>query len=108
MVAQRLDGKECASDLEVHLLARISACSVTPHLAVIIVGEDAASQVYVANKIKTCQHLGITSTHISLAKDSTEEELRKTITELNQDQTVHGILVQSPLPSHMDEEALTD
>jgi len=108
MVAQRLDGKECAADLEVDLLARISACSVIPHLTVIIVGDDAASQVYVANKIKTCQRLGITSTHIALASDSSEEELRQIITELNHDESVHGILVQSPLPGHMDEEALTE
>lgn len=108
MVAQRLDGKECAAALEVDLLARISACSVTPHLAVIIVGEDAASQVYVANKIKTCQRLGILSTHISLARDSSEDELRKIITELNHDDSIHGILVQSPLPAHMDEDGLTE
>jgi len=108
MVAQRLDGKACAADLEADLLARISACSVTPHLAVIIVGDDAASQVYVANKVKTCQRLGIASTHISLSSDTSEEELRKIITELNDDKSVHGILVQSPLPEHMDEEALTE
>ena len=108
MVAQRLDGKECAADLEVDLLARISSCSVKPHLAVIIVGDDAASKVYVSNKIKTCERLGITSTHISLSTDSTEEELRKIIMELNHDESVHGILVQSPLPSHMDEEGLTE
>lgn len=108
MVAQPLDGKACAADLEADLLARISACSVIPHLTVIIVGDDAASQVYVANKIKTCQRLGITSTHIALASDSSEEELRQIITELNHDESVHGILVQSPLPRHMDEEALTE
>ena len=108
MVAQRLDGKTCAADLEADLLARISACSVTPHLAVIIVGDDAASQVYVANKIKTCQRLGITSTHIPLSADSSEEELRQIITGLNLDESVHGILVQSPLPGHMDEGALTE
>ena len=108
MVAQPLDGKACAADLEADLLARISACSVIPHLTVIIVGDDAASQVYVANKIKTCQRLGITSTHIALASDSSEEELRQIITELNHDESVHGILVQSPLPGHMDEEALTE
>ena len=88
MVAQRLDGKECAADLEVDLLARISSCPVRPHLAVIIVGDDAASKVYVANKIKTCERLGITSTHISLSTDSAEEELRKIIFELNHDESL--------------------
>ncbi|HJM44994.1 MAG TPA: bifunctional methylenetetrahydrofolate dehydrogenase/methenyltetrahydrofolate cyclohydrolase FolD [Candidatus Poseidoniaceae archaeon] len=108
MTATRLDGKACAADLEERLKDRISKCKVQPHLAVIIVGEDPASLVYVKNKIKSCERLGIKSTHIKLSSETTEEEVVNTILSLNQDNSLHGILIQSPLPSHMDEESLTD
>ena len=74
----------------------------------IIVGDDPASHVYVNSKVKTCARLGIRSTHIAL--DATEEEdaLRAHIERLNHADDVHGILVQSPLPKHMDEEGITD
>jgi len=108
MTATRLDGKACAADLEERLKDRISKCKVQPHLAVIIVGEDPASLVYVKNKIKSCERLGIKSTHIELSSETTEEEVVNTILSLNQDNSLHGILIQSPLPSHMDEESLTD
>ena len=108
MAATRLDGKACAAALEEELLVRISACSVTPHLAVVIVGDDPASHVYVKNKVRACERLGIQSTHIALESDTTEEALRSTILELNSNSAVHGILIQSPLPPHMDEESLTD
>ena len=81
---------------------------IEPHLAVIIVGDDPASHVYVNSKIKTCERLGIRSTHIALAADVTEAVLREHIHTLNDRTDVHGILVQSPLPDHMDETALTD
>jgi methylenetetrahydrofolate dehydrogenase (NADP+)/methenyltetrahydrofolate cyclohydrolase len=108
MAAIRLDGKACAAALEEELLVRVSACSVKPHLAVVIVGEDSASHVYVNNKVRACERLGIQSTHIALESDTTEETLRSTIMELNSNSDVHGILIQSPLPSHIDEESLTD
>ena len=108
MAATRLDGKACAAALEEELLVRISACSVTPHLAVVIVGDDPASHVYVKNKVRACERLGIQSTHIALESETTEEALRSTILELNSNSAVHGILIQSPLPPHMDEESLTD
>jgi methylenetetrahydrofolate dehydrogenase (NADP+)/methenyltetrahydrofolate cyclohydrolase len=111
MVAQRLDGKLCAASVEEELQGRISACQekgITPHLAVVIVGDDPASHVYVNSKVKACKRLGIKSTHIELAASSTEAEVRDIIHRLNGDTSLHGILVQSPLPSHMDEEALTD
>lgn len=108
MAASRLDGKSCASDLEKRLKVRISKCNVQPHLAVIIVGNDHASHVYVRNKIKSCERLGIKSTHIELSVETSQEEVANTIISLNKDKTLHGILIQSPLPSHMDEESLTD
>ena len=111
MVAQRLDGKACAVEVEEELLIRIAACKergIKPHLAVVIVGDDPASHVYVTSKVRACERLGIKSTHIGLPVDSTEEQVREVITSLNQQNDLHGILVQSPLPNHMNEEALTD
>lgn len=111
MVAQRLDGKACASQVEANLASRISklkADGIEPHLAVIIVGDDPASHVYVASKVKTCERLGIRSTHIEMPASTTEDALVETIQSMNSQDDLHGILIQSPLPSHMDEEALTD
>ena len=111
MVAQRLDGKACAASVEGELHERIAACisaGVQPHLAVVIVGDDPASHVYVNSKVKACERLGIKSTHIELPSSASEDEVRVVIQRLNGDADLHGILVQSPLPSHMDEEALTD
>ena len=111
MVAQRLDGKACAASVEEELHERIAACTsagVQPHLAVVIVGDDPASHVYVNSKVKACERLGIKSTHIELPSSASEEEVRAEIQRLNGEVDLHGILVQSPLPSHMDEEALTD
>ena len=111
MVASVLDGKSCSAAVESSLVPRIDACvsaGIKPHLAVVIVGDDPASHVYVGAKIRACKRLGIKSSHIELPESTSEAELRNIITELNHDTDVHGILVQSPLPQHMDEEALTD
>lgn len=111
MVASVLDGKSCSAAVESSLVPRIDACvsaGIIPHLAVVIVGDDPASHVYVGAKIRACKRLGIKSSHIELPESTSEAELRNIITELNNDTDVHGILVQSPLPQHMDEEALTD
>lgn len=111
MAAQRLDGRACANEVEHELGSRIAALKeggITPHLAVIIVGNDPASHVYVKSKVKTCERLGIKSTHLELEASTDEETLRNHILAMNQQDDLHGILLQSPLPSHMDEEALTD
>lgn len=111
MVASVLDGKACAAAVEEALKERIEKCletGIAPHLAVVIVGDDPASHVYVGAKVRACQRLGIKSTHIELGGSASEDELRNIIAELNNDSTIHGILIQSPLPRHMDEEALTD
>ena len=111
MSAQRLDGKACANEVESELTNRVSLLEETgvkPHLAVIIVGDDPASHVYVNSKVKTCARLGIRSTHIALPSNTEESVVREHILSLNAQDDLHGILVQSPLPKHMDEEALTD
>lgn len=111
MVAQRLDGRACSQEVEADLTARIQSCierGVIPHIAVIIVGNDPASHVYVGAKIKACERLNLKSTHIELPEDTTQEKLREIVGNLNNDDLVHGILVQSPLPKHLDEEELTD
>ena len=108
MPAKRLDGKLCAADLESRLIKRISKCKVKPYLAVVIVGDDPASHVYVRNKILSCERLGIKSTHIELPSETSQQQVEDTIVSLNNDSSLHGILIQSPLPSHLDEESLTD
>ncbi|MEL0100250.1 MAG: bifunctional methylenetetrahydrofolate dehydrogenase/methenyltetrahydrofolate cyclohydrolase FolD [Euryarchaeota archaeon] len=108
MPAKILDGKACASDLEHRLKNEISTMEIKPHLAVLIVGDDPASHVYVRNKIKSCERLGIKSTHLELSSDTTQAELESKIIEMNNDASINGILIQSPLPKHLDEEALTD
>jgi len=111
MSAQRLDGKACAAAVEQELHGRIKslqAHGLEPHLAVIIVGNDPASHVYVNSKVRTCKRLGIRSTHLELPEDTSEETLREHILEMNSREDLHGILIQSPLPPHMDEGALTD
>ena len=110
-MASILDGKACAAVVEEGLTQRIEKCiqtGVTPHLAVIIVGDDPASHVYVGAKVRACNRLGIKSSHIELPESTSEQELRMMIDRLNSDDSVHGILIQSPLPKQMNEESLTD
>lgn len=80
--------------------------SITPGLAVILVGDDPASAVYVRNKHKGCLEAGMNSYQIEYPADTTEEELLNKIYELNSDKNVHGILVQLPLPKHIDEDKI--
>ena len=103
---QLIDGKsvsekvldECALEVE-----SISAKGIKPGLAVVLVGNDPASKAYVGSKVKTCQKLGIHSVKIELPEDTTQEKLLQVIDELNGDSSIHGILVQSPPPDHIDE-----
>lgn len=84
--------------------AALVARGITPGLAVVLVGEDPASKVYVGSKVKTCAELGFHSRKIELPKETTQEELLRVVRELNADPAIHGILVQSPPPKHIDEE----
>jgi len=104
MTAQIIDGKAIAQEVRGEWKERANALKlrgVTPGLAVIIVGEDPASKVYVANKVKACAELGLHSEHIVMSADTPEEVLLARITELNNDPKIHGILVQMPIPKHI-------
>lgn len=86
--------------------AALKARGVTPGLAVVLVGEDPASQVYVGSKVRTCAELGIDSRKIELPTTTTQDELLEVVRQLNADPAIHGILVQSPPPKHIDEEQI--
>ncbi|MDY6944920.1 MAG: bifunctional methylenetetrahydrofolate dehydrogenase/methenyltetrahydrofolate cyclohydrolase FolD [Pseudomonadota bacterium] len=105
MTAKIIDGKAIAKKLRAEYHARVdtlrSRYSMTPALAVILVGDNPASQSYVRNKISGCKEVGIRSELIELPKSVTEEELLDHIEKLNNDITIHGILVQLPLPPHI-------
>ena len=107
MPAQILDGSATArqirEEIRVEVEQFIAKTGVTPHLAVIIVGEDPASQVYVNMKKKACLAAGMLSTVHELPADSKQEDIIKIIKDLNADPTVHGIMVQHPVPKHLDE-----
>ena len=108
MGATRIDGNACGAAVEASLTERIASLSTPPHLAVVIVGDDPASHVYVSAKERACARLGIRSTRIDLAADADFSEVTSTVQGLNADPDVNGILVQSPLPSGMDEIAITE
>jgi methylenetetrahydrofolate dehydrogenase (NADP+)/methenyltetrahydrofolate cyclohydrolase len=112
MSARILDGKRIAQELlervGLRVAARVAQGLPAPGLAVVLVGSDAASTVYVRNKRKACQQVGFRSFGYDLPPDTTQEELFALIDRLNADPDVHGILVQSPLPAHIDEDALVD
>ena len=108
MAAQILDGKAISAELRgtiAQRVARLREKGVTPGLAVILVGADPASQIYVRNKSVGCDQVGIHSVTINLPEATTQDELEKLIARLNADDTIHGILVQLPLPKHLDEAA---
>ncbi len=89
---------ECAIEVQ-NLIDK----GVKPGLAVVLVGNDPASKAYVGSKVKTCERMGIHSVKIVLPEETTQNELLKVIDDLNEDKSIHGILVQSPPPSHIDE-----
>ena len=108
MSAQLLDGKLMSDELRVRIAGRVAALKekgVVPGLAVILVGEDPASQIYVRNKEKGCEQVGMHSVTIRLPAETTQTELEERIRALNADASIHGILVQLPLPRHLDEAA---
>ena len=107
-MAEIIDGKHVSSVIRSKIADEIAAfktkSGIVPGLAVVIVGENTASMVYVRNKKKACEQVGINSYEIALPVDVSESELIDRINQLNQDQSVHGILVQLPLPRHINEE----
>jgi methylenetetrahydrofolate dehydrogenase (NADP+) / methenyltetrahydrofolate cyclohydrolase len=105
MTARIIDGKAIAQEVRAEWKARadaLKARGITPGLAVIIVGEDPASKVYVANKVKACAELGLHSEHVVMSADTSEAVLLAKIAALNADSKIHGILVQLPVPKHID------
>ncbi|MEO0004100.1 MAG: bifunctional methylenetetrahydrofolate dehydrogenase/methenyltetrahydrofolate cyclohydrolase FolD [Pseudomonadota bacterium] len=105
MTAQLIDGNALSRQLRTQVAERVSALKtrgLTPGLAVILVGENPASQVYVRNKVKACQDTGMHSVLEKYEASLTESELLARVEALNNDPTIHGILVQLPLPAHMD------
>jgi methylenetetrahydrofolate dehydrogenase (NADP+)/methenyltetrahydrofolate cyclohydrolase len=107
IVAEIINGKEVALKLRLELKDECKRLNdekgLTPGLAVVLVGEDPASKVYVRNKARACQEVGIRSFQHTLSKEVKEGELLGLIAQLNADEKVHGILVQLPLPGHLDE-----
>ncbi|MBI4936787.1 MAG: bifunctional methylenetetrahydrofolate dehydrogenase/methenyltetrahydrofolate cyclohydrolase FolD [Nitrosomonadales bacterium] len=104
MTAKIIDGKTIAQEVRAEWKVRadaLKARGVTPGLAVVIVGEDPASRIYVGNKVKACAELGLHSEHIALPADTPEATLLAKIAELNANPAIHGILVQLPVPKHI-------
>ena len=103
-MAEIIDGKAVAKKIRKELkkeVEELKTKEITPKLAVIMVGDNSASQVYVRNKSKACEKAGIEFEEFLFDKDTTEEKLLDTIDMLNKDESVHGILLQSPVPKHI-------
>ena len=105
-MAKIIDGKAISAEIKEELKEKVAEYKkqgVEITLAVVKVGNDPASAVYVRNKEKACEYVGITSRTLALPEETTEEELLKVVNDLNEDKAVNGILVQLPLPKHIDE-----
>ncbi len=111
MTAERIDGKAKAAELSEKITADAAALlekhGVQPGLAVVLVGQDPASEVYVRNKKKRAEGCGFLSVQHTLPADTPQEKVLELIDELNNDAKIHGILVQLPLPDHLDEQTIT-
>ena len=106
MDAQIISGKEISEQIREELRKKVAYLKdrgITPGLGVVLVGEDPASKIYVNNKIKACEDLGLKSKAVILPAEVTEDELLKKVDELNADPEIHAFLVQLPLPKHIDE-----
>ncbi len=103
MTARIIDGKAAAQKLRDRIRHEVSGMATKPGLAVILVGDNPASKVYVGSKIKACLEVGIKSIEHKLADDTKADELKKLILTLNSDPSVNGILLQLPLPAHLNE-----
>ena len=109
MTAHIIDGKQVAAEMRAELkekVAKLKTQGITPGLAVVLVGEDPASKSYVTAKERACEEIGIFSDDNRLPAETTEEDLLALIDELNTDPKINGILVQLPLPKHIDEDKI--
>lgn len=109
--AQRIDGKAKAAEMSAEISVQAEALraehGLQPGLAVVIIGEDPASQVYVRNKKRTAEACGFNSVQHALAETVSEDDVLSLVEQLNNDAAIHGILVQLPLPKHLDEQRIT-
>jgi len=108
-VAYIISGNAVSQNIKNELKVEVAAlkeCGLNTCLATVLVGDDAASHSYVKSKIKNCEELGIVSRHFGLPKETSQAELLELIDSLNSDKSVNGILVQLPLPSHIDEDTV--
>ncbi len=108
MTAQLIDGRVIAQNIRANVKEKIAGLQRKPALAVVMVGENPASVVYVHNKIKACKEVGITSIEFVMPDDTTEAALLEAIKRLNDDNGVDGILVQLPLPAHINAKAVLE
>lgn len=110
-LAKRIDGKAKAAEIAESITRDTASLlkdhGIKPGLAVVIIGEDPASQVYVRNKKRTAESCGFHSVQHTLADDASQPDVLKLIDDLNRNDAIHGILVQLPLPDHLDEQAIT-
>lgn len=106
-----LDGRQLAKDIRAEIAAEVEKIKAgggrAPHLAAVLVGEDPASEVYVRNKVRSCEKVGFQSTLVRKPADTSEAELLGIVEELNRDDHIDGFIVQLPLPGHINEEAVT-
>jgi len=106
MTAKIIDGKAIAKTLRQNIASkvadRVAQGKARPGLAVILVGDDPASSIYVSKKVQACEEIGFRSQKIELTSSTSEQELLSTIDTLNEDDSVHGILLQLPIPAHID------
>ena len=112
MAAKIIDGKAISAAVRKELTEEtarfVAETGIVPHLAAVLVGDDPASQVYVRNKERACEKCGMKSTLHRLASETTQDELMDLVGRLNADASVHGILVQLPLPAHLDSTEVLD
>jgi len=107
-----IDGKKISSDIQNEIAIEVQEIAEqggkTPHLAAVLVGNDGASETYVAAKVKACERFGFKSTLVRLPADTTEQQLLKKVTELNTDLDIDGYIVQLPLPKHINEQKIIE
>lgn len=101
-----IDGKEIAKEIRENLKKEITDNNLKPGLAIIMVGNNPASEIYVRNKRKACAEVGIKEELYQFAENTSEEEILNCIIKLNNDESINGIMVQSPLPNHLDEDKI--
>ena len=108
MTAKIIDGSKLAENITLRIKTEIKKMKIRPGLAVVLVGNNPASEVYVSMKEKKCKEIGFYSKKIILSDDISESDLLGVVDDLNQDPKIHGVLVQLPLPKHIDEQLIID